>query len=60
MLPLLNQPVYKEIFGNIEDKYPVAKYINSHGVYIGCHHGLTRQELDYQIKIILGFFKSIR
>lgn len=59
MLPLLNQPIYKRIFGNIEDEYPVAKYINSHGFYIGCHHGLTRQELDYQIQIILGFLSKI-
>ncbi len=31
MLPLLNQPIYKRIFGDIEGEYPVAKYINENG-----------------------------
>lgn len=49
MLPLLNQPVYKKIFGDIEKNYPVAEYIDNHGFYIGCHHGLGKEQLDYQI-----------
>lgn len=52
MLPLLNQPVYINMFGDIEKKYPVAKYINQNGFYIGCHHGLSKEQLDYQIEII--------
>ena len=31
MLPLLNQPIYKELFGDLEEAYPVAKYINKNG-----------------------------
>lgn len=58
MLPLLNQPVYKEIFGDIEKKYPNAEYINHHGFYIGCHHGLTDEELQYQIEMIKKFFRN--
>lgn len=50
MLPLLNQPVYVELFGNIEEKYPVAKWINQNGFYIGCHHGLEMSELEYVVK----------
>ncbi len=46
MLPLLNQPVYKKIFGNIEEQYPVARYMNHHGFYIGCHHGMGREQLE--------------
>lgn len=49
MLPLLNQPIYKKIFGDIEDHYPVAKNINRNGFYIGCHHGLTKDDLDYVV-----------
>ena len=55
MLPLLNQPIYKKIFGNIEDEYPNAKYINKNGFYIGCHHGLTMNDLDYTIAKIAEF-----
>lgn len=50
MLPLLNQPIYKEIFGNIEHEYPVTEYIDHHGFYIGCHHGMHKDELDYIIE----------
>lgn len=52
MLPLLNQPVYKELFGNLEDKYPAAKYIAANGFYIGCHHGLQEEDLRYEIETI--------
>lgn len=47
MLPLLNQPIYKAIFGDIEKDYPVAKWINANGFYVGCHHGLVESDLDY-------------
>lgn len=46
MLPLLNQPIYQEIFGDIEKDYPVAEWIDHNGFYVGCHHGLTEKELD--------------
>ncbi|TYZ24145.1 DegT/DnrJ/EryC1/StrS family aminotransferase [Selenomonas ruminis] len=46
MLPLLNQPIYKELFGDIEDEYPVAKWIDHNGFYVGCHHGLSKAQLD--------------
>lgn len=55
MLPLLNQPIYKKIFGNIEDNYPVAKWINSHGFYVGIHHGLNEEEIEYLIKTMKDF-----
>ena len=55
MLPLLNQPIYKEIFGDIEDNYPVAKWIDNNGFYIGAHHGLDEEEMNYLIEILSGF-----
>jgi len=59
MMPLLNQPIYKKIFGNdIENKYPVAKNINQNGFYIGCHPGLTRQNLNYMVKIFELYFQN--
>ena len=59
MLPLLNQPVYKEIFGDIEKEYPVAEWIDKNGFYVGCHHGLNEQELDVIINTIYEFVKNI-
>lgn len=52
MLSLLNQPIYKKMFGDIEKEYPMAEYINENGFYIGCHHGLNKEHLDYQIEMI--------
>lgn len=59
MLPLLNQPVYKKIFGNIEKDYPVAEYINQYGFYIGCHHGIGKTELDYVIDKIGTYIENL-
>ncbi len=55
MLPLLNQPIYKKIFGDIEADYPVAQWINQNGFYVGCHHGLGRIELDKIVKVMNEF-----
>ncbi|MEK6881527.1 MAG: DegT/DnrJ/EryC1/StrS family aminotransferase [Nanoarchaeota archaeon] len=57
MLPLLNQPVYKKIFGDVENNYPVAKWVNDYGFYIGCHQRLTKEQIDYVIDKFEEFFR---
>jgi dTDP-4-amino-4,6-dideoxygalactose transaminase len=37
--------------------YPVAKRINERGFYIGCHDGLTRDDLDYVLESFEEYFK---
>lgn len=59
MLPLLNQPIYKKLFGDIENDYPVAKYINKNGFYIGCHHGLKIEDLDYIVSCIDNYMEEL-
>ncbi len=56
MLPLLNQPVYRKLFGEIEQAYPNAEYIDKNGFYIGCHHGLAEEDLDYEIETIKKYW----
>ena len=56
MLPLINQPVYQKLFNIDENEYPVAKWINDSGFYIGCHQGLTQQDLEYISKIFSDYF----
>ncbi len=58
LMPLLNQPIYKRIFGNIEKEYPVAKYINKNGFYIGCHQDLKKEDLDYIIYIFKKYLEK--
>jgi dTDP-4-amino-4,6-dideoxygalactose transaminase len=59
MLPLLNQPIYVKLFGDIEKDYPVAKWINDFGFYVGCHHGLGKEELDCILTCIKGFVSNL-
>ena len=55
MLPLTNQPVYKDLFN--EADYSVAAWINRNGFYIGVHQGLCQTDLDYVVDKIKDFFK---
>ncbi|TAL58157.1 MAG: DegT/DnrJ/EryC1/StrS family aminotransferase [Nanoarchaeota archaeon] len=58
MLPLVNQPVYKKLFGEgIEEKFPVAKWINNNGFYIGCHQKITDMEIEYIVGKFEDFLK---
>lgn len=58
LLPLLNQPIYKKLFGDIESKYPVAKMLNKSAFYIGCHQYLTDKDIAYVISKFNEFFKK--
>ncbi|HVA67205.1 MAG TPA: DegT/DnrJ/EryC1/StrS family aminotransferase [Elusimicrobiota bacterium] len=58
LLPLINQPIYRKMFGNLDKEYPVARRLNSHGFYIGCHQYISRREQEHVIKTIRRFFKK--
>ena len=58
MLPLLNQPVYKKLFGDLEPKFPVARALNRSGFYIGCHQYMTAADADYVIEQFRAYFRS--
>ena len=58
LLPLLNQPVYRKMFGDIESKYPVSKGLNKNAFYIGCHMSIGKKELDYVIKKFHEYFNT--
>jgi perosamine synthetase len=60
LMPLINQPVYRKMFGDIEDQYPVAKWLNASGFYIGCHQYLTGEEREYIVDTVLSFFRKSR
>lgn len=45
--PLLSQPIYKKLFGDIEHKYPVAKKMVEKGFIIGSHPYLTGLDIKY-------------
>lgn len=58
MMPLTIQPIVKKhIRGNLDVKYPAAKYINDHGILIGCHQYLKRKELDHIVEAVRAFYE---
>lgn len=58
LLPLINQPIYKRLYGNLEEKYPIAKWVNESGFYIGCHSYMKDEEIDFIIEAFQNFFKG--
>ncbi len=56
MLPLLNQPVYRRLFGDLEPRFPVARHINRQGFYIGCHSAIGADEVQYVVETFHAFF----
>ncbi len=57
-MPLLNQPVYRRLFGSIEKEYPVARWVSHDGFYIGCHQYLTERDIKYVGKVFREFFQK--
>ena len=57
LLPLINQPVYRKMFGNLDYQYPVAASLNKNGFYIGTHQYLRKKDIDYVTKIFHSFYK---
>ena len=59
LLPLVNQPIYKKIFGqDLEEHFPVAKYLNNQAFYIGCHQYFTKDDLDYIVRTFYDYFQK--
>lgn len=57
LLPLTSQPIYKKLFGgDLEDRYPVAKWINKSGFYIGCHSYMSDPEVEFVAKTFHRYF----
>ncbi len=58
MLPLTNQPYNQALFGaGLKEQFPVAKYINEQGFYIGCYPEMTEEEKKYIVDKFAEFFR---
>lgn len=45
------QPAYKYLISEYENKLPDADYIGKHGFYIGCHQYLDEDDLEYIVRV---------
>lgn len=58
LFPLINQPVYRARFGELEDEYPVAARLNERAFYIGCHVQMTDPDVEYVLETFDDFLKG--
>lgn len=56
LLPLINQPAYLKLFGNLDAKYPVAASLNKNAFYVGCHQNLQEADLRHISDVMHAFF----
>lgn len=56
MMPITNQPCYKSIIN--EDDFPVAKWINEKGFYIGCNPAMTSGDVKHIQKTFSEYLKK--
>ncbi len=60
LLPLINQPIYRQLFGNLDEQFPVAARLNRDSFYIGCHPDINDEDVDYVIERFHHFFRSYK
>lgn len=60
LLPLINQPVYRTLMGDLEPSYPVAANLNRHAFYIGCHPYMTADEVTHVVAAFHRYFRDRR
>jgi dTDP-4-amino-4,6-dideoxygalactose transaminase len=59
MLPLLSQPIYKRLFGDIGASYPNAQRVDRQGFYIGCHPEMGASEIRYISDVMHAYFAQL-
>jgi perosamine synthetase len=58
LLPLINQPVYRRLFGNLDREYPVAGRLNANAFYIGCHPAMSANDVQYVLTTFDQYFSA--
>jgi perosamine synthetase len=60
LLPLINQPIYRKMFGHLAAEYPVAARLNETAFYVGCHPDMTDDDVEHVIERLHTFFTPVR
>ena len=47
LLPILGQPCYEGVLSHRPGEFPVTEHAQAHGFYIGCHPGMTADDVAY-------------
>lgn len=59
LLPLLGQPIYRKMFGDLLEKYPVAKMLDACGFYIGCHQHVDDEAAQHVVDTVAEYFAKV-
>jgi perosamine synthetase len=54
LLPLINQPIYRATFGNLDADYPIAARLNERAFYVGCHPDMTDEDADHVVAALVS------
>jgi dTDP-4-amino-4,6-dideoxygalactose transaminase len=60
LLPLINQPIYRKTFGNLDAEYPVAARLNERAFYVGCHPDMTDDDADHVVAALRSGVQTCR
>lgn len=60
VLPLINQPVYRKLFGNLDAQYPVAARLNETSFYVGSHPQMTDEDAHFVVESLHDFCRGKR
>jgi perosamine synthetase len=60
LLPLINQPIYRRLFGDLGAEYPVAARLNETAFYIGCQPELSSEDVDHVVACFHSYFADGR
>lgn len=58
VMPLLSQPITKDLFGDRLKDFPVTDLIHRKGFLIGVHQELTKKDLQYIVKTFKEYFNE--
>lgn len=58
LLPLINQPLYRRLYGSLDADNPVAARLNESAFYIGCHQFLSDGEIAHVVDVFHQFFEG--
>jgi dTDP-4-amino-4,6-dideoxygalactose transaminase len=60
LLPLINQPIYRATFGNLDAEYPVAARLNQRAFYVGCHPDMSDEDADHVVAALHSAVRACR
>jgi len=58
LLSLINQPIFKQLYGDLSEKFPNAAYYNDYGFLVGCHQDLSCGDMDQIVRILEKYIEG--